>query len=74
MEIGSNNLTRLITNFLKESSALSKEDICAKFLCFGVDRATVFQGNRNGITLQLIREFALFLLGILAKSYYLVPS
>jgi hypothetical protein len=61
---GSNNLTKLITSFLKENGGLSKEDIQAKLLYFGVDGASVFQGNRNGVTAQLVREFALYLFGI----------
>ena len=40
------------------------EDIRAKLLCFGADGASVFQGTRNGITSQLTKEFAHFLLGI----------
>lgn len=61
---GSNNLTKLITSFLKENGGLSREDIQAKLLCFGADGASVFQGNRNKVTTQFIREFAPYLLGI----------
>jgi hypothetical protein len=67
---GSNNLIKLITSFLKENGGLSKEngglskeDIQAKLLYFGTDGASVFQGNRNGVTTQLVREFAPNLLG-----------
>jgi hypothetical protein len=43
---------------------MSGEDICAKLLCFSADGASVFQGTRNGVTSQLTRKFAPFLLGI----------
>jgi hypothetical protein len=61
---GANNLTRVITTSLKGTGAMSGEDIRAKLLCFGADGASVFQGTRNGVTSQLTREFAPFLLGI----------
>ena len=61
---GSNNLTRVITSFLKGSGAMSREDIRAKLLCFRVDGALVFQGTHNGVTSQLRKEFDPFLLGI----------
>ena len=41
-----------------------KEETQAKLLYFGADGTSVFQGNRNGITIQLVRKFAPFLLGI----------
>jgi hypothetical protein len=61
---GSNNLTKLITSFLKENGGLLRENIQTKLLCFGADGASVFQGNRNGVTIQLVREFAPYLLEI----------
>jgi hypothetical protein len=61
---GSNNLTKLITSFWKEHGGMSRKDIQAKLLCFGIDGASDFQGNRNEVTIQLVREFAPFLLGI----------
>jgi hypothetical protein len=40
--IGSNNLTKLITSFLKGSGAMSREDIYAKLLCLGADGVLVY--------------------------------
>ena len=59
-----NNLTKLIISFLKDNGGLSREDIHAKLLYFGAVGASVFQGNCNGVTVQLVREFAPYLLGI----------
>jgi hypothetical protein len=39
---GSNNLTRMITSFLKGSGTMSGEDIRAKLLCFITNGASVF--------------------------------
>ncbi len=40
--LGSNNLTKVIMNFMMKGGGLSKEELSKKLLCFGADGMNVF--------------------------------
>ena len=61
---GSNNLTTLLVDALQQLGGLTLEQIREKLLCFSADGAAVFHVVRGGVTVQLQREFSLFLLAV----------
>ena len=54
----------MLLDALRELGGLTLEQIREKLLCFGADGATVFHGVSGGVTVQLQREFAPFLIGV----------
>ncbi len=47
---GSNNLTTMLVNSITTVGGLSKGDLVAKLVSFGVDGVTIFQGFKIGVT------------------------
>ena len=66
---GLDNLTRVLLDVLWEVGGLTREQIREKLLCFSADGAAIFHGVRGGVTIQLQREFAPFLIGVHCSSY-----
>jgi hypothetical protein len=59
-----NNLTDMLMNSLELKGGLDKAAIAAKLLCFGADGCSAFQGSKNGITVQIQKNFSPFASGI----------
>jgi hypothetical protein len=48
-----NNLTELLMGSLSFKEGLDEEAIAKKFLCFGADGVSAFQGKKKGVTVQI---------------------
>lgn len=55
--------TDVIMHALMCEGGLTKSEIASKLVCFGSDGVSTFQGARNGVTAQIRRKWAPFLLG-----------
>jgi hypothetical protein len=53
-----NNLTKVIVDNVLQYGGLSKSDLVSKFISFGVDGTSIFQGAKIGVTTQLWEKFA----------------
>jgi hypothetical protein len=51
-----NNLTDMLMGSLEVKGGLDKEVVASKLICFGADGCSVFQGSRNGITIQIQKK------------------
>jgi hypothetical protein len=47
---GAENITKIVLSALEDDSNLSKLYIRDRLMCFDVDRASVLQGSKNGVT------------------------
>jgi hypothetical protein len=52
--ITSTNLIKLIVWSLVEFGGMIKTNVANKFVCFGIDGVTIFQGFKNGVTTNLM--------------------
>jgi hypothetical protein len=59
---GANNLINMILVALMHHGGLSVDQVGEKFICFGTDGALVFYGSRNGMAVQLSRQFAPYMM------------
>ena len=59
----------MLINALREVGGLKDVQIQEKLLCFGTNGATIFHGVKVGITVQLQREFAPFLIGVHCSNH-----
>jgi hypothetical protein len=69
---GSNtdNLTDMISTSLSYHGGMDGEgSVAEKLICFGADGAVVFQGARSGVTSQLIKKHAPYLMGVHCMSH-----
>jgi hypothetical protein len=53
-----NNLTKVIVDNVLQYGGLSKSDLVSKFISFGVDGVSIFQGAKISVTTQLWEKFA----------------
>lgn len=56
-------LTGVISEALRVRGGLSREEIATRFVAFGADGASVFQGVRTGVTRQLVDDHACWMHG-----------
>lgn len=49
---------------LLHHTGLTKVEVASRLVCFGADGALVFQGSRNGVTVQMQQYMAPFLFGV----------
>jgi hypothetical protein len=59
-----NNLTDMLIGALELKGGLDKDAIASKLLCFGADGCSAFQGSKNGVTVQIQKNFAPFASGV----------
>ena len=57
---GGDNLMEVIVKALEVDGVLDADAVSRRLLCFGVDGASAFQGNRNGVTQQIQTKVAFF--------------
>jgi hypothetical protein len=57
------NLARIITDSLIREAGLNRREIAEKMISFGSDGASVFQGNKGGVTKRLTENVAPFMVG-----------
>ncbi len=65
----SNNLKCIMMDVLVLYGDLTQENIASKLITFGVDRMSVFQGVKIGVTVQLKTQNALFMIGVHCMSH-----
>jgi len=58
-----NNLTIVITQSMMQQGGLTKEEVGERFICFGVDGASLFLGCHVGMTPQLKEKHSLYMMG-----------
>lgn len=59
-----NVITEMVIRALHTHGGLSREDIAKKCVCVGCDGASVLQGCRSGVCMQLELSYAPFMVGI----------
>jgi hypothetical protein len=47
------HITKVIVNAVVRDGGLAMQEICEGLVCFGSDSASVLQGNRHGVTIQI---------------------
>jgi hypothetical protein len=50
---GFDKLTIILVDFVTIFGGLKNGDLTLKFVCFGVDGVTIFQGLNNSLTIQM---------------------
>jgi len=62
---GTSNAVRdTIEGMLAHYTSLTQSAIASRLVCFGADGVTLFQGSRNGVTVQMVRHMAPFLFNV----------
>lgn len=60
----SNAVRDTIEGMLSHHTGLSQSEVASRLVCFGADGVTLFQGSRNGVTVQMVKHMAPFLFGV----------
>jgi hypothetical protein len=61
---GADNITSMLLTTLMHHRGLSPDRVGVKLISFGANGASVFQGSRNGVAMQISRQFALYMLSV----------
>jgi hypothetical protein len=61
---GADNITNMLLTTLMHHGGLSPDQVGEKLIYFGVDGASIFQGSRNGMAVQLSRQFAPYMMSV----------
>ena len=56
------SLLAVITGILAHHGKMEPDEIAAKLICFGADGVSLFQGYRNGVSKQLLKNWCPFVL------------
>ena len=65
LQEGTSNAVRdTIQGMLSHHTGLSQSAVAERLVCFGADGVTLFQGSRNGVTVQMVKHMAPFLFGV----------
>jgi len=62
--LNDDNLTELIVGAINSGGGLDRESIATKLLSFGADGASILQGSRSGVTLQIKDKHTPFVIGV----------
>jgi hypothetical protein len=57
------NLTTIVTQTFMQQGGLTQEETTKRFICFGVNGASIFQGYHTSMTFQLKEKFSPCMMG-----------